>query len=241
MGAKDYRARAAAVRVLRYNGNQISNQAELLAKAASDENNRVRLEAIVAASWLKPDAGLKVLAQAEKLPLDDWMIFAFETSKAHLNGKELKQVDELEIKTHLTGKDREAFILGKSIYNKEGYCITCHQPDGNGLKSSGFPPLKGTKWVTGNEARLIKIALNGLYGPIEVNGQEYPGQVPMTPFGRMLKDDEIAAVLTYVRNSFGNKASVITAEQVNKVRSETKSNQGFYSPKELLKIHPLEK
>ena len=241
LDAKDYRARAAAVRVLRYNGHQISNQAELLAKAASDENNRVRLEAIVAASWLKPDAGLKVLAQAEKLPLDDWMIFAFETSKAHLNGKELKQVDELEIKTHLTGKDREAFILGKSIYNKEGYCITCHQPDGNGWKSSGFPPLKGTKWVTGNEARLIKIALNGLYGPIEVNGQEYPGQVPMTPFGRMLKDEEIAAVLTYVRNSFGNKASVITAEQVNKVRSETKSNQGFYSPKELLKIHPLEK
>ena len=241
LNAKDYRARAAAVRVLRYNGHQVKNQTELMINAAKDENNRVRLEAIVAASWLKPADGLKVIEAAEKLPLDDWMIFAFETSKAHLNGKELKQVDELEIKTHLNGKDRDAFILGKSIYNREGYCITCHQPDGNGLKSSGFPPLAGTKWVTGNEARLIKIALNGLYGPIEVNGQEYPGQVPMTPFGRMLKDDEIAAVLTYVRNSFGNKASVITAEQVTKVRTETNSKTGFYSPKELLKIHPLEK
>ena len=62
----------------------------------------------------------------------------------------------------------------------------------------------------------------------------------MTPFGRMLKDDEIAAVLTYVRNSFGNKASVISAEQVTKFRTETNSKTGFYSPKELLKIHPLE-
>ena len=62
----------------------------------------------------------------------------------------------------------------------------------------------------------------------------------MTAFGAMLTDEEIAAVVTYVRNSFGNKASVITPEKVKQVRAATKSKTGFYSPEELLKQHPME-
>jgi len=76
---------------------------------------------------------------------------------------------------------------------------------------------------------------------MEVQGTKYPGQVPMTPFGGMLKDEEIAAVITYVRNSFGNKAPAVSAARVKKVREETKGKTGFYSPEELLKEHPLEK
>ena len=76
-------------------------------------------------------------------------------------------------------------------------------------------------------------------GPIEVKGKKYPGQVPMTPFEGLLNDEEVAAVLTYVRNSFGNKASVITADQVKAVRKKVKGKSGFYSPEELLKEHPL--
>ena len=72
------------------------------------------------------------------------------------------------------------------------------------MEASGFPPLAGAKWVTGNEDRLIKITLKGLYGELEVKGKKYPGQVPMTPFENMLNDEEMAAVLTYIRNSFGN-------------------------------------
>jgi mono/diheme cytochrome c family protein len=83
--------------------------------------------------------------------------------------------------------------------------------------------------------------LKGLYGPIEVNGKKYPGQVPMTPFGGMLNDEEVAAVLTYVRNAFGNKAPAISTEKVKNVRQATKDKIGFYSPEELLKIHPMEK
>ena len=63
----------------------------------------------------------------------------------------------------------------------------------------------------------------------------------MTPFEGLLNDDEVAAVLTYVRNSFGNKASVISPEKVKKVRAATKDKSGFYSPDELLKQHPMEK
>lgn len=118
--------------------------------------------------------------------------------------------------------------------------MTCHQSDGGGLSASGFPPLAGTKWVTGSDERLIKLVLNGLHGPIEVLGHKYGGQVPMTPFGGMLKDDEVAAVLTYVRNSFGNKASAVSPEKVKEVRASTKGKTGFYSPDELLKQHPME-
>ncbi len=239
--SKDFHARVAAVRVLRYSGHQIKNQPELLMKAAQDEHGRVRLESLVAASWLDKEVGLPIVEEAGKHPMDKWIVDAQATALAHLNGKSLKEKREEEIKTHLTGADREAFIKGKEIYSRDGYCSTCHQPDGAGLVASGFPALSATPWVLGSEERLIKIALNGIYGPIEVNGNKFPGQVPMTPFAGMLKDEDLAAVLTYVRNSFGNKASVISAEQVKAVREATKDKKGFYSPDELLKQHPLEK
>jgi mono/diheme cytochrome c family protein len=93
----------------------------------------------------------------------------------------------------------------------------------------------------GNEERLIKIVLKGLLGPIEVNDKKYGGQVPMTPFGGLLKDKEVAAVLTYVRNSFGNKASAITPEKVKAVRAATANQKDIYTSEKLLMEHPLEK
>ena len=76
---------------------------------------------------------------------------------------------------------------------------------------------------------------------IEVKGKKYPGLVPMTPFSGMLNDKEMAAVLTYSRNAFGNTASAITPEEVKAVRDATKDFKGFYSPDALLKEHPMEK
>ncbi|MBO0952802.1 PVC-type heme-binding CxxCH protein [Fibrella forsythiae] len=239
--AKDYHARAAAVQVVRYTGHQVPDQAALLMQAARDENSRVRLDAIVAASWIGKEKGLPILAEAAKKPLDDWMVHAYDAALAHLKGENVKKEKEIAVKSTLKGEELALFNLGKTIYAKEGYCTTCHQPDGKGLAASGFPPLTGTNWVSGNQDRLIKIALNGLMGPIEVVGKTYPGQVPMTPFGGLLKDNEIAAVLTYVRNSFGNNASAITPDQVKKVRAATASKVDFYSPDQLLKAHPMEK
>jgi mono/diheme cytochrome c family protein len=242
--AKDYRVRAAAVRVLRYTGHQVADQPGLLMQAARDAHGRVRLEAIVAASWLDKDKGLAILQEAAKKPLDEWMVHAHETAVAHLNGKPLpkkkEESTEAAAASSLKGAEQALFAQGKAIYAREGYCGTCHQPDGKGLSASGFPPLTGTKWVTGNEERLIKIVLNGLHGPIEVSGQKYPGQVPMTPFGGMLKDEEVAAVLTYVRNAFGNTAPAVTPQKVKTVRAATQGKTGFYTPEELLKQYPLE-
>jgi DUF1365 family protein len=63
----------------------------------------------------------------------------------------------------------------------------------------------------------------------------------MTPFGAMLKDEEVAAVLTYVRNAFGNRAPTVLPDKVRKVRASAKAKKGFYTPEELLKVHPMEK
>ena len=237
--AKDYRVRAAAIEVLRFTGHQVKDQAELLMQAVRDDNSRVRLGAIVAASRISPEKGLPILEEAQKKPLDDWMVHAHETAVAHLSGRAVKKVKEVYSTTNLKGKDFEAFNQGKALYSKEGFCITCHQADGKGLPGSGFPPLSGTEWVTGSEDRLIKIILKGLMGPIVVEGKNYEGMVPMTPFEGMLNDQELAAVATYVRNSFGNKASVVSPEKVKEVRAKLQGKKAFYQSKKLLKEHPL--
>jgi mono/diheme cytochrome c family protein len=76
-------------------------------------------------------------------------------------------------------------------------------------------------------------------GPLKLSGKTYPGQVPMTPFGGMLNDEEVASVLTFVRNTFGNQAAPILPETVKEIREKIKDKEGFYSPEELLKEHPM--
>jgi len=71
-----------------------------------------------------------------------------------------------------------------------------------------------------------------------IMGNHYEGQVPMLAFRGILNDEEIASVLTYVRNAFGNRAPVIQPETVKEVREKTKDKEGYYSPAELLEMHP---
>ena len=240
LSANDYRVRAAAVEVLRFNEHQVKNQAEWLKQAASDDHPRVRLGAIVAASWLEKAKGMMVLEAAKMKTLDEWMVYAYETAVAHLNGVAvIKPKVVKKVETNLKGNDLALFSKGKEVYSKEGYCVTCHQADGNGLTASGFPPLSGTEWVTGDQVRLVKVILKGLMGPIEVNGKQYEGMVPMTPF-EGLSDDDVAAVATYIRNSFGNTASPIQPSFVKEVRATLSKKQSFYQSTKLLKMHPLE-
>ena len=243
MQAKDYRVRAAAVEVVRFSGNELPNKAALLMQAAKDSEARVRLEAIASASWLSKDKGLPIILEAGKKPLDSWMQKAWETAEAHINGHAVVKKPAATAPSSNTqsgGVPASTSAAGKAIYMRDGYCNTCHQPDGKGLEAAGFPPLAASKWVTGSEERLIKLVIKGIYGPIEVNGKKYPGQVPMTPYGGMLNDQEMATLLTYVRNAFGNKAPAVTAEKVKQVRAAIKDKSGFYTPDELLKQHPME-
>lgn len=240
--AKDFHARAAAVRVLRYNTHRISDHAALLEKAAADEHGRVRLEAIVAASWL-PDtaAAKKIVATASAKPLDVWSENAAKTAADRLAGiveEEKPEFAVLPAPAHLDAVAKKQYLEGQQIYHREGHCVTCHQPNGKGLDPA-FPSLEKSPWVSGDPQRLIKLAMYGLMGPMEVNGKKYDGQVPMTPFAGMLKDEEMAAVLTFVRNSFGNKASPIQPGEVKTVRAANAGRLQFYTTEELLKEHPM--
>jgi mono/diheme cytochrome c family protein len=237
--SQDHRVRAASVRVLRYMGHQLDNAQELLKAAAADTHGRVRLEAITAASWLPKEKGLEILKIAGQHPLDRWMEDSYKFAETRLTGNFLDTAEEENLITTLEGDDLKVFAQGKKIYETEGYCITCHQESGTGLQQAGYPTLVNQQWVTGDEERLIKLALHGLYGPMDVMGNHYEGQVPMMPFKGLLNDEEIAAVLTYVRNAFGNKASVVQPETVQRVREATKDRNDFYTPDELLKEHPM--
>ena len=103
---------------------------------------------------------------------------------------------------------------GKKVY--ESTCLACHQSNGSGVPGMN-PPLKQTKWVTGEKAVLIDIVLKGMDEEIEVDGETYDNVMP--PFAH-LSDEQVADVLTYVRNSFGNKSSAITPQEVKKQRSK---------------------
>ena len=107
----------------------------------------------------------------------------------------------------------QALEKGKTIYSQ--YCLACHQGDGNGV-AGAFPPLTQTEWVAGDKATLIPVILNGMQGEITVKGEVYNNAMPAHGF---LSDEEIGAVLTYVRQSFGNDYSEITAEDVAEVRA----------------------
>jgi putative membrane-bound dehydrogenase-like protein len=143
---------------------------------------------------------------------------------------------------HLSKADQAIYKLGAEIYQRESHCATCHLAHGKG-NGATYPSLVNSPWVNGSEERLVKMALHGLWGKITVNGKTYDparGVPPMTAFKNLLKDEEVAAVLTFVRNTWDNQASTISPELVKKVRAETSDRSIFYKPDELLAEHPLE-
>ncbi len=124
--------------------------------------------------------------------------------------------------------------LGARVYKDN--CATCHQPDGQG-KDGAYPPLAGSPWPVGNPARAIKIVLAGMGGPITVIGKSVPnGNMPSV--GKTMKDSDIAAVLTYVRGSWGNNDTEVDPALVTQVRGEL-GNHGAWTPADVLAMHPL--
>ena len=106
---------------------------------------------------------------------------------------------------------------GQIVYQK--FCLTCHQVDGSGVPNLN-PPLTRTKWTLGSKAVLIHQVLNGSHGTVEIDGDTFHNTMP--PLGQALTDQQVADVLTYVRNNFGNKASAVTPAEVKNVRAKTK-------------------
>ncbi len=120
--------------------------------------------------------------------------------------------DDDSVEDRLTGQ----LATGKQVYDT--YCRACHMDNGSGVPGMN-PPLAGTEWVTGDKERLIKVVLNGLNEPIEINGETYQNAMAAHAF---LNDQQIADVLTYIRQSFGNNAGAISANEVAQVREDAR-------------------
>ena len=114
------------------------------------------------------------------------------------------------------GPDKLAMARGKKLYTT--YCLTCHQADGGGVPGLN-PPLEKTSYVLGKKTALIQIVLKGMDQKADIDGESYSNTMPPHKF---LTNQQIADVLTFVRNSFNNKAAAITAADVKYVRSKTR-------------------
>lgn len=133
----------------------------------------------------------------------------------------------------------DPMVVGKRVFTRN--CAVCHQTDGQGVEGQ-FPPLAGSEWVMANEAwhgdnHIVRIVLDGLSGPVTVEDETYNSA--MAPWKDVLKDEEIAAVLTYVRNSWGNEAPPIPVEFVSKIRAEDTERAGPWTQKELQAIEAV--
>jgi len=135
-------------------------------------------------------------------------------------------------------QDAASISRGQTVYMQ--VCFACHQPTGQGLPGM-FPPLLGSNWVAARKPdRIIRMVLHGVTGPIKINGKPFTSPAPLMPAqGAALSDKKIADVLTYVRSSFGNKASAVSPAQVKAIRDAEKARSAMWTEAEILKI-PVE-
>ena len=129
-----------------------------------------------------------------------------------------KSVTASKTKATVTSKNtlQTSMIRGKAVYGT--FCLTCHQEDGSGVPSMN-PPIVKTSWVLGSKTVLIQQVLKGSANKVEIDGEKFHNTMPAQA---QLTDQQIADVLTFVRNSFGNKASMVTPAEVKAVRAKTK-------------------
>jgi mono/diheme cytochrome c family protein len=129
----------------------------------------------------------------------------------------------------------DPMVIGKRLFTQN--CAVCHQQTGLGVAGQ-FPPLAGSEWVLSQDwhgdNHIVRIVLHGFHEPVTVKGEQFNNV--MAPWGKVLKDEQIAAILTYVRNEWGNKASPITKDFVSKIREENKDRTEPWTQKELQSI-----
>lgn len=144
---------------------------------------------------------------------------ANEGSDSAKREAELKDKIAAEIKSNpaISELRKEVRIeKGKQVYM--GLCFACHQADGKGLQPA-FPPLAASDYMLANRERAIRVVLKGMSGPVTVNGKKYDSAMP--PQEAVLTDQQVADVLTYVFNAWGNSGDAFTLDQVKAVRNES--------------------
>lgn len=136
---------------------------------------------------------------------------------------------EPEVKP-LTAEQMTRFQLGKTQY--ETTCAACHQPHGYGQEGLS-PPLVDSEWVAGREERLARIVLHGVRGPISVKGQKYDLDMPALG---TFDDEQIAAVLTYIRREWAHTLDPVEPATIKQIRAATGEREEAWTEAELLKI-----
>ena len=153
----------------------------------------------------------------------------------HLVYEPFRSTNEL---TSVLPKDEFADTMRRGFLVYDKVCTGCHQAHGGG-NAGQAPALAGSEWVIAPGAnRLIRIPVAGLTGPIKVNGVEWSLSMPAFAGPGMMSDEDLAALITYIRNSWGNKASPVTVEEVQKVRADVQKTHADqqYTAEELLKL-----
>ena len=125
-------------------------------------------------------------------------------------------------------------VLGKKLFSAN--CVTCHQATGQGQPGQ-FPPLAGSEFVLGEASnRLIAIVLKGLQGPVQVKGQSVNNA--MQAWEGQYTDQQLAAILTYIRSDWGNNAPEIHPEAIKAMRDELKNRKEQWTVAELMQLPP---
>ena len=127
-----------------------------------------------------------------------------------------------DLRPPVTAVGAVSTVNGKQVYGAK--CAACHQATGLGV-AGVFPPLADSEWVLGDDKRLINILLHGVNGAMVVKGVEYKGAMPAW---KSMSDEELAAVMTYIRTDWGNQAPAITALAVKAQREATANRTGPY-------------
>jgi mono/diheme cytochrome c family protein len=130
----------------------------------------------------------------------------------------------------LTAAEQKRFDTGKQLFLAT--CGACHQPHGLGLEGLA-PPLADSEWVTGTPERLVRIALHGVRGPIQVGTRRYALDMP--PWGA-LDDNSLAAIFTYIRREWGHTAAPVDPDTVKRIRAAVADRHDAWTQPELLKI-----
>jgi mono/diheme cytochrome c family protein len=131
----------------------------------------------------------------------------------------------------------DMFAKGQELFSVR--CSVCHQPNGLGQPGK-YPPLAGSEWVLApGPGRPIRIVLNSVIGEIQVKGAMY-NDPAMPPWRDITSDEELAAILTYVRQSWGNNAPPVKPEQVKEIREKTNDRGTQWTAPELLTVPETE-
>tara|TARA_Y100000588_G_scaffold107861_1_gene118171 strand:- start:1185 stop:1790 length:606 start_codon:yes stop_codon:yes gene_type:complete len=123
-----------------------------------------------------------------------------------------------EVASLAPSEEELVLSTGKKLYAN---CQGCHQPTGGGTPGQ-IPPLAGSEWVLGDSQKAAAIVINGLGGPIEVAGKSFNGA--MTAVGATWTDEQVAAVLTYIRSEWGNDAGRVMPEEVAEAKKKIQAS-----------------